>query len=847
MKPELKYELKPEAGRGSNAIDIYSKKEKAGELVLHSQYQWKIASPEREAVKRLGEELNLSPLLSSLLANRGYTEPASAAEFLDGDEDLSGLHDPYLLHGMQAAVQRIRAALDGGERIWIYGDYDADGVSSTALMIRLMKRLGADFGTYIPHRSKEGYGLHRHAIDEAAAEGVKLIVTVDTGISAVDQIAHAAELGIDVVVTDHHEPPAVLPQAFALVNPKLPLCEYPYKGLAGVGVAFKLAHALLGEAPEEWMDLTAIGTVADLMPLTGENRLLVSRGIEAMRRNPSPGVEALLAVAGSAPDQLTSVGIAFAIAPRINASGRLDHANRAVDLLITEERDRAEHLSSVLDLLNKERQKNVEDIVGEAVVLLEKKIADAGEVPNVIVLAGEGWNVGVVGIVASKILERYYRPTIILGIDADKGTCKGSARSIAGFDIYEALLSVEETMDHFGGHPAAAGMSLGSGRIGEFEAGLNAYAANVLKPEHLVPVIEAETECSLADIPLPVIEELDRMAPFGMSNPTPQLVFRGVKVQRVLTMGKTNTHLKLVVEQDGCVVEAVAFGKGALAEYVVEGDRLDLLAEPGINEWRGSRKPQLMVRDLALPAFQVFDRRSATASAEDVERFRKKAESVLACGPDQIAAAVRPETLKVSNKTLAQLPVWLYDKYSGIEETESGHAEADPAKTRTLFILDLPDTAEPFERMLAQFPALENIVLMYPAGGPSAERLSDPSRERIKTIYVELRKAAAEPVDGRQLVQRLCRTSGCSPRMIRMTLDVFEELRFIVRAEGSVTANPSPPKAALDSAAAYRTLQEAEALERRLLGPGEDIGIWLTQRMQAVRAANPDAALSFSV
>ncbi|WP_172193976.1 single-stranded-DNA-specific exonuclease RecJ [Saccharibacillus qingshengii] len=816
--------------------------------MLHSQYQWKIASPEQAAVERLSGELGISPLLASLLANRGYEAPASAAEFLDGDEDLSGLHDPFLLHGMKEATARIRAALEAGERIWIYGDYDADGVSSTALMIRLMTKLEANFGTYIPHRSKEGYGLHRHAIDKALAEGVKLIVTVDTGISAVDQIAYAAELGIDVVVTDHHEPPAVLPQAVALVNPKLAQCEYPYKGLAGVGVAFKLAHALLGEPPAEWMDLTAIGTVADLMPLTGENRLLVSRGIELMRRNPSPGVEQLLAVAGSKPDQLTSVGIAFAIAPRINASGRLDHANRAVDLLVTEERDRAEHLASVLDLLNKERQKNVEDIVSEAAVMLEQKIADTGAVPNVIVLAGEGWNVGVVGIVASKILERYYRPTIILGIDKEKGSCKGSARSIPGFDIHAALLSVEETMDHFGGHPAAAGMSLSIGQIGDFETGLNAYAANLLKPEHLIPVIEAETECSLADLPIAVIEELDRMAPFGMSNPTPQLVLRNVKLQRVMTMGKTRNHLKLVVEQDGCTVEAVVFGKGALAEYLSEGDRLDLLAEPGINEWRGSRKPQLMVRDLALPAVQVFDRRSQTASAESIEPFRKTAERVLACGPDQIAAAVNETTLKVSQKTLAQLPVWLYDEYSGIQGTESAYRYADPAGTRTLFVLDLPDTAEQLDKMLAEFPLLENMVLLYPASGPSAERLSDPSRERIKTIYVELRRAAsAADTNEKELVQRLCRTSGCSPRMIRMTLDVFEELDFVARAEGRVKVNPTPPKTALDSAKAYRVLQEAEALERRMLGPGEDLGMWLTERLQRVRSGGAAEALSFSV
>ncbi|MDO3409007.1 single-stranded-DNA-specific exonuclease RecJ [Saccharibacillus sp. CPCC 101409] len=810
--------------------------------MLHSQYQWKVSNPDPGEVERLSEQLDISPLLASMLLNRGFEDRDSASSFLDGDTDLSGLHDPFLLHGMDRAVERIRTALANVEKIWVYGDYDADGVSSTALMIRLMTRLNADFGTYIPHRSKEGYGLHNHAIDRAAEEGVKLIVTVDTGISAVQQIAYAASLGIDVVVTDHHEPPAILPEAVALVNPKLPMCGYPFKGLAGVGVAFKLAHALLGEPPEEWLGLAAIGTVADLMPLTGENRLIVARGIEEMRRNPSLGVQQLLEAASSRPDQLTSIGIAFAMAPRINASGRLDHADRAVKLLITDDRDEAEHLASVLDLLNKERQKNVEDIVHEATAMLELKIAESGEVPHVIVLAGEGWNVGVVGIVASKILERYYRPTVILGIDAEKGMCKGSARSIPDFDIYEALLSVSETMDHFGGHPSAAGMSLSRERLAGFEAGLNDYAAGVLTPDHLVAVTSAERECSLSDVPIPVIEELERMAPFGMNNPSPQLVFRNVRLQRAITMGKTGTHLKLVVEQDGQAVEAVAFGKGALAEYLTEGDMLDLLAEPSINEWRGSRKPQLMVRDLALPALQVFDRRTPEASAQTIEDFRKRAGAFLSCAAEEIAVAIGQTTLKVSQNTLARQPIWLYDEDSGIQGTES----VQPSAVRTLFVRDMPETAAQLDRLLTSFSALENIVLLYPPHSP-ADVLREPDRELVKTIYVELRRSAARPVDEGTLVQRLCRTSGCSPRMIAGMLDVFAELDFIERSEAGIAANPSPPKKALDEAESYRRLREAEALERRLLGGASEIGAWLKQRAARLECGRDDAVLTSSV
>lgn len=422
--------------------------------MLYSKYEWRIRSAESSITDRLAQDLSLPPMVASLMASRGIHSAEDGRRFLYGTFELT--HDPYLMQGMQEAVSRIRKALEDREHILIYGDYDADGVSSTSLMIHLMRYLGASYDIYIPHRSNEGYGLHNHALDWAHQQGVSLVITVDTGISAVEQIAYANSLGIDVIVTDHHEPPEVLPEAYALINPKIPTCSYPFKGLAGVGVAYKLAQALVGEPPEEWLQIVSIGTIADLMPLTGENRVLVKHGIESMRSTKYEGIRCLLEVSGIHVEQVTAVNVAFSMAPRINASGRLDHAGRAVTLLTTEHREEAERLAWELDGLNKDRQQVVENIVQEALGMVQNRWRGQ-EVPPVIVLAGEGWNVGVVGIVASKILERFYRPVVILGIDPETGNCKGSARSIPGFDIYAALHSCKDVMDHFGGiHPQRA-------------------------------------------------------------------------------------------------------------------------------------------------------------------------------------------------------------------------------------------------------------------------------------------------------------------------------------------------------------------------------------------------------
>ncbi|HEX7056314.1 MAG TPA: single-stranded-DNA-specific exonuclease RecJ, partial [Bacilli bacterium] len=436
--------------------------------MLRNNINMVVRETKREIGEKLASELGIPLLTARLLAARGFTDAAEAKHFLFADEDQ--VYDPFLLDGMGKAVQRIRRAMESREKVWVYGDYDADGVSSTALMIRLFERLAANFDYYIPNRNKEGYGLNMQALETAQKAGVTLIVTVDTGISAVAEIDYAARLGIEVIVTDHHEPPDVLPDAYALINPKKPGDRYPFKQLAGVGVALKLAQALLETVPDTYYELAAIGTVADLMPLLNENRLIVKKGIKAMRTDCSPGIRALLAIAGIHPANITSLQIAYALSPRINAGGRMDSAIPAVKLLTADNEQTAEQFARELDRLNRYRQETVEAITEEALAQLKETEIST---QHVLIVASDGWNVGVVGIVAAKIAEKYHKPAIVLVMDAAAGLAKGSARSVAGFDIVHALARCGELLDHYGGHQAAAGLTIRLENLGLFKAEIN--------------------------------------------------------------------------------------------------------------------------------------------------------------------------------------------------------------------------------------------------------------------------------------------------------------------------------------------------------------------------------------
>ena len=799
-------------------------------ILLHAQSRWDVLPVDVNSSRELADQLGISPLLASLLVTRGMEDARQAKQFLNGD--LAELHDPLLLSGMGEAVSRIRRALADGERILIYGDYDADGVSSTTLMIYLMRHLGATYDYYIPHRTKEGYGLHIPVLEHFHKKGYSLMITVDTGISAVEQIAYANSVGMDVVVTDHHEPPATLPEAYTLVNPKLPYCTYPFKGLAGVGVAYKLAQALLGaETPQAWTELVALGTIADLMPLADENRIMVKMGLALMANSSFSGIAALLRAAGWSSGDVTSTTVAFGLAPRINASGRMSHANRAVALLTADSMEEAEDTAEELDVLNKERQMLVDEMTQEALAQLEPQTKN-GLIPDVIVVAGAGWNAGVVGIVASRLLERYYRPTIVLGINPDTGECKGSARSIPGFDMYEALTDCADLLDHFGGHPSAAGMSLHESQMEPFKERLQSFAAARLGPEHFVPVTQIDLSCSLQEITLQTIEQLEGLQPFGMANACPKLLLRGLKLLECRQMGKDGKHLKLVVAQNGKTVEAVAFGKGALSALLTEEAVLDVVAEASINEWNGSRKPQLMVQDLAVSHIQVFDYRDSRRPLQQLEEIYGKLANLPACGSGLPAVVVNPGTDVSAIGQLKDVQVWVYDKKDGARPGNGQAQGAGSDSVGTLFVLELPDTRQSWHGMLSAFASLERLYLLHPRRS-AQEKIERPSRDDFKQVYGVIHRQAAQGYREDELIAALARRTGWSRRMLLLTLGVFEELGFVVRSSGMIKLNPSPAKRALETSSRYRELELLADMEQLLeYGRVPEITEWMLAHNQ---------------
>ncbi|EJW17095.1 single-stranded-DNA-specific exonuclease RecJ [Paenibacillus alvei] len=799
--------------------------------MLHPRSRWICAETSDERVSQLAEEANISPLLARMMVVRGIDTAEQIHQFLYAD--VNHLHDPFLMAGMVEAVERIQRALKNGEKIRIYGDYDADGVSSTSLMIFLMRELKANFDYYIPHRANEGYGLNNGAIDDAKAQGCTLIVTVDTGISAVEQVAYAKELGIDVVITDHHEPPEQLPEAYALVNPKLPYCPYPFKGLAGVGVAFKLAHALIGEVPQQWLELVAIGTVADLMPLLGENRVILQEALNRMKRSQYAGIRALMTIGAIDPKDVTSTSIAFSMAPRINASGRLDHADIAVQLLTADDDETAIAYATELDRLNKERQKIVESIVKEAEVLLSEKMADTGEIPNVIVLAAEGWNVGVIGIVASKIVERYYRPTFVLGIDEESGLCKGSARSIAGFDLYEAMTDCAEVFEHFGGHQAAAGMTLHRDRLSALEESLNQMAADKLTEEDYIPCTEVDAECELADVPLEVIEQLDRLAPFGMGNPSPRVVIRNAVVRDKRTMGKEGQHLKLMLGKERATLDAVAFHKGALSHRIATDVQADVLGELSINEWNGQRKPQLMMQDIRITKRQLFDHRSTARPLESAIELARTLEQ------DEPQTSALLMTREQAGVYAAEPFVWLYsDELEGPTVIPSSWGwTADKSMLgnmskhiHELVLCSIPPSEWELKRLAEQLPNVGRIYAILPRQ-PEGGRLFTPSRDRMGYAYTELKRIGSWNME-KSTQSSLAKRLRMNERELLMLMEVFKELDFITCTSSTHNTVYSivqqPNRTSLEQSQRYQDWMTAAAWESRWYEPvTEELAAWL--------------------
>ena len=550
---------------------------------------------EREAVAALARELELTPTTASVLVRRGYDDVASARAFLEG---ALPAHDPFTLGDMAAACDAIHAAVAAGKPICVYGDYDADGICATALAVLVLRELGADVTFHLPSRFDEGYGLSGETLSRLADDGCGLVLTVDCGITAVDEVTRARELGLDVIVTDHHRPAERLPECPLVVTRP---STYPFPDLCGTGVVYKLGQALLGAESDtlrRHVDLVALATIADVVPLVGENRSLAIAGLRGLARTQKPGLRALMKVAHVDPAAIDAGSIGFRLAPRINAAGRLGHPRAALELLLTEDADDARSLADRLEELNRDRQA-VEDTILRAAVAQVEEWPEARRRRRAYVVWGDDWHEGVIGIVASRLVERYHRPVVLIaGTD---GLWKGSGRSIPSFDLHAALNSCARFLERFGGHRAAAGLSIVPEWIEPFADAFAAEAERVLAPDDLVPttVVDAVLPRG-AKLTLDLCEELRRLAPFGLGNPDVTLLAPGCEFGDLTTVGD-GKHLRFRVHRDGRDAGgAIAFGQGMQLDRYRRMGRYDVAFRLQENHWNGTVAPQLVVR-------RVFD------------------------------------------------------------------------------------------------------------------------------------------------------------------------------------------------------------------------------------------------
>ncbi len=575
-----------------------------------SAKRW-IVAPPWDGAAHLARRLGVAPLVAQSLHCRGYEDPGQARAFLS--PQLNDLIAPDELHGAAKAAERLARAVADRQRIVLYGDYDVDGMTGVAILWHCLKLAGADCGFYVPHRIEEGYGLNDEAVDQLAADGAKVIVTVDCGITATEQADRASRLGIDLIITDHHLPPAALPDAHAVVHPQLN--GYPNPHLAGAGVAMKLAWALAqrltpsyaGKVSDAYREflldatcLAALGTIADVVPLVGENRVLAHYGLVGLRHCRLPGIQSLIEVAGLNGAKLDSYHVGFGLAPRLNAIGRMGHARLAIEMLTRADEERAIEIATYLDGQNRQRQKLERKLRDEARRMVGESGAD-GLNRRAIVLAKEGWHAGVIGIVASRLVEEFCRPTVLIALDGDTG--QGSARSVRHFQMFDGLAACREHLISFGGHAMAAGLRISADAIDAFTEAFVAHANQVLTPADLQHEIRLDGQADLADLTEAAIHDLERLGPFGQGNPKPRWVSRELELMgEPRVVGKTGEHLQLTVRDGQTVRRCIAFGQADRQQQLRDGRRFCVAFEPMVNEFNGRRSVELHVLDFDWPS-----------------------------------------------------------------------------------------------------------------------------------------------------------------------------------------------------------------------------------------------------
>ncbi|WP_284139696.1 single-stranded-DNA-specific exonuclease RecJ [Virgibacillus sp. LDC-1] len=761
--------------------------------MLHSKTKWKINDHIEEHMHWNDIKASVPPIIKDLLIQRGITNEQEALQFLSPNIDQ--LHHPEGFDAIEKAAARVHQAIENKEKILVFGDYDADGVSSTTVLLHALEELEASCDFYIPNRFTEGYGPNEEAFRVAAQNGYSLIITVDTGIASVHEAELANELGIDLIITDHHEPQETLPNAFAIIHPK---CSpnYPFKELAGVGVAFKFAQYILGYFPEHLLDLVAIGTIADLVPLVGENRIFAYYGLKKLANTKRAGLMALKQQC-KLTNEVTEEDVGFLIGPRLNAVGRLQDADLAVELLLADNEEVALELAERIDQLNQKRQQIVSEIVTEV-----EEMVDLQTTTGIIVIANKGWNEGVLGIVASRLVRKYDRPAIVLAINEETGTAKGSARSIPAFDLFQNCMKVKDLFVRFGGHAQAAGMTLELDKVSELRTALNHLVMDQLTEEDFKQELEISKQLAVTDMSESLIQEIGKLAPFGMGNPKPRFLIQQVPVD-ARQLGNNKKHLKLQFKQADTVVEGIGFGLGELYSFITPKTEVSVAGELRINEWNGFKKLQIVMEDIQINDWQLFDHRGK--KNVDLQSFKGfESSAVLANDIDNVRKDLG-----------SNIPVISYD--SDLDALQ---------KVNTLFIVDLPPALPMLGDYLTQLSPVNIHVCFQLEESMYMARF--PSREDFKWYYAQIWKQ--KTIDLKQDIRKIMAAKKWTKNDIIFMSKVFSELEFVKIDNGVVTFMPTSNKKDLHESWTYhQRLTRAKVEETLYYSTYEQLKDWVGQ------------------
>lgn len=755
--------------------------------MIQAHYQWQLAKTNASTLAaQIAQEFDLTPMVAQILINRGYDSTEKVNRFLH--PKLTNSYDPFLLHDMQKAVDRIQEAVESGDLITVYGDYDADGITSTAVMYETLLTIGANVNYYVPNRFTDGYGPNIDAFNRLINAGTKLIVTVDNGVAGNEAIAAANERSIDVVVTDHHELPQELPAAYAIVHPRFPGSDYPFGDLSGVGVAFKVAWALLEDLPVELLDLVAIGEVADLVLVTDENRVLISAGLQQLRTGSRSGIHELVKTAGLDETRLNETNIGFGIAPRLNALGRMGDANPGVALLTTLDDEVAVKLAQQVEQKNNERQKLVADITADA---LEQAQDRDNLTRQTLIVAGQNWHEGVLGIVASRVVEQTGKPTLALNINTETGLAKGSGRSIDAFDLFSAIDQKRELTTAFGGHQMAVGLTLPVDNIELLKKQLEIAAGRQKLSKQAKQMVAVAAQVAVDDVNLELFHQVEQLAPFGPHNSRPLFEIKAEQLHNVKTMGKTNAHLKFQLIGQKQSLTAIAFNQGAQSEKLsASGAVPAVIGTLDENEWHGNRNIQLMVKDFKLAGMQIIDGRTNHLAGQSFEsddlylffdqQLVQKLDNYTATKNVILANEVQPGQLVNQNVTIVDCPPTL-DKLVHLFEI-GGH----------------PSVAK---------------MLLYQAHSVYLSGM--PERKSFAILYKFVQ--THQNINVHAQLDLLAKYLKIERDQLIFMLQVFFEVGFVKIDHGILNGIANPPTADLQTTKAYQQRQKLMETEKTLI------------------------------